>query len=735
MEARLEQLGFSGEHVRAATRELDAASSLDAVCQTLLSSHPSGPQALARELLVPPGVGKASGGGTSEAAVGLGARPASERAAAAAPVAALQRGLSRQSQQVLERVTSRHTGISHAAIVRLLLRAAAALRQGLLTPTQRTQLHQHLEQGDIDLVHSVVLGVGARSEPGMPLEDGEARWECCICFTEQEEHGWSCPSDHRYCSQCMRQHVASVPFPRCPASDCKYELEEKDFHLLHIPQDRVDVFRDAKLRTAVDTLAGAASSSSSGNAVRVARADMAEVVLRCPNADCGNAMLVPQNQRRRYVCACGTTPFCTRCRQVPYHYHADCAEVQPLRQRWLDWVSGGRDDFFGRARASATYETQALVLREGLERHRELEADEQWKAKKCRTCPNCQRPVQKLQGCDAMVCGSDAHGGNTQPGCGHSFSWQAAPRYEVKVESRELPKIKTEEIRCRGHGTLHAFIDCSLCGSGGRGILGPRFRCLHCEAFDVCKDCEPRLAAAHDPSHVFEVMLESDFGWGGIRLPKGTRVRAVRSGCATPVNLEDTSAKRCLEGVCGIVISAPPSSSSRKRKREATPKRYEWQSDRGRWYAYDAAANATIILALRQGRMRARVHVGGSRYTLDLASMRQRNMATGGERAIRAVEEPEAAAAAVAEAAAAAHMEAATASANPYRVRLDEGGEVVLTGAHLEPILDSRAEAEKLLEQALKEQEEGVPEELPAPVEEEEEEGDEDGEEEYEEDE
>lgn len=713
VEARLEQLGFTGEQVRAATHSLGRKGSLEDTCENLLTSHPSGSAELSREVVA------------DDSAAAVPEPPAKRQASES-----LKRKLSQASQQVFERVTSRHAGVSRASVVRLLLRAAAALRQGLLDEAQRVQLHQHLEEGDIDLVHSVVLGIGVRSEPGMPLEDGEVSWECCICFTEQEEQGWRCPDSHQYCTGCIRQHAESVPFPRCPTSGCKNELGEKDLELVQVPEARLEAFRAAKLRKAVDSLAsgvgggaaaagsGGATSSRCGGGGSVGAAAMCEEeLIRCPNLTCGNAVLVSRRERRRYACACGAEPFCTRCRQAPHHYHRQCRDLQPLRQRWLEWVSGGRDEFFGKATAAAAYEKQALAIRESMLRHRDLEADEQWKAKRCRMCPACRKPIQKLEGCESMTCGTDAHGGNEQPGCGHSFNFNQAPRYEPKVESRELPKITAEEIRTRGHRTLHAFVDCSLCGS--RGILGPRFRCLHCERFDACKDCELKLAELHDPSHVFEVMLESDFAWSGFRLPKGTCVRVVRSGDVLPLDLENLDSTRRLEGRCGVVTRSPGETGPKRKHRGHVPMRYEWQTNRGRWNAYDAPTNAAINEANQRGQLRVNLRIDGTRYLVDLARMRQTNLSTRGSRPVRGTPNAEAAAVADAVAASEAHAEASSAGANPYRVQLDEGGsEVVVTAAHLEPMLESRKEAEELMERALKEQEEGVPEpEVPQPSE------------------
>lgn len=62
-------------------------------------------------------------------------------------------------------------------------------------------------------------------------------------------------------------------------------------------------------------------------------------------------------------------------------------------------------------------------------RYNDLLADENYKAQNCRLCPNCQRVVQHLGGCNAMICGQNYHGGDVQSGCGHKFDWSQATPY------------------------------------------------------------------------------------------------------------------------------------------------------------------------------------------------------------------------------------------------------------------------------------------------------------------
>lgn len=313
---------------------------------------------------------------------------------------------------------------------------------------------------------------------------------------------------------------------------CDYALGESDFTRLQVPMERIEAYREARLHIAVDTLAQGE-----------------EALVRCSRPECANVVLMSTHGRQLFACGvCGAAAFCTKCRQSPYHYHVGCSCVQPLREKWLAWISGGRDDYHGRARTAVEADHRNTVLYEGIARHNELEADERWKAENCRLCPSCSRPISKVEGCDSMVCGRAYHGGDQQPGCGKEFDWTAARPYEVHIKRHKVP-TGIADSRLRGRDVFHPFINCSLCGA--HGIKGLRFRCIHCHSFDVCSSCEPRLADIHEVDHVFEILFETDFRipW----LPRDTRVRIVRSGDKAPKSLTRCSIME-LEGLGGNVV-------------------------------------------------------------------------------------------------------------------------------------------------------------------------------------
>lgn len=94
--------------------------------------------------------------------------------------------------------------------------------------------------------------------------------------------------------------------------------------------------------------------------------------------------------------------------------------------------------------------------RELRRRYDELLHDERYKAQNCRLCPSCGRVVERIEGCDTMVCGQDAHGGNVQSGCGHRFNWAQANAYHTSATKQpkqtivDLPKPENPIVHHNG---------------------------------------------------------------------------------------------------------------------------------------------------------------------------------------------------------------------------------------------------------------------------------------------
>merc|ERR1719199_1156732 len=97
------------------------------------------------------------------------------------------------------------------------------------------------------------------------------------------------------------------------------------------------------------------------------------------------------------------------------------------------------------------------------------------------------------------------------------FNWREAKKYIKHVESKPKPKpqvvVAPKSVLVRGKGAFHPSVHCDMCSKPGDGLKGIRFRCIHCACFNVCSACEPTVGTAHDTSHVFELIYETDFDW------------------------------------------------------------------------------------------------------------------------------------------------------------------------------------------------------------------------------
>jgi len=218
-----------------------------------------------------------------------------------------------------------------------------------------------------------------------------------------------------------------------------------------------------------------------------------------------------EGPRRCHECPCGKVASrCTACGETPYHVHGLCAEVPKVRKRWLDWLEG---------RGRAAYRTlRKKAVREATAQRRALR--------------------EAAAATQSVACGAE-------PDPPRRRHWLAARANFL-----------------RGEGVRHFFISCALCGSRGGCIVGPRFQCLHCRAFDCCLKCEPKLHKVHPKDHVFAILFECEFDWqqAGIQLPVGTRARLRehpidwQEPAASSAAAQDTRKRTRGYGLEGVVM-------------------------------------------------------------------------------------------------------------------------------------------------------------------------------------
>jgi len=396
--------------------------------------------------------------------------PAQETESGLAPSEALPPRTTNRAWAALSRcLTVVRAGVrmQHAssARARLRWRCRMAKRARLLSPEQCDELEERLRPhadipGDgLNEVGDVLDGLGVPPAPDDPAPTFAAAWECPVCRTMHRTCGWRCPFQHRFCRGCMVQWADAIALPSCPHEGCGYRLSENDLENLRVTGIRLDAFRSLRAQEGI-----AALLEPSGPQV---------TVFRCPGTNCSAAVVSGAGEdRRRFVCSCGAPPVCTGCGTSPYHSHALCSEVQPLRARWLAWLQGGREVY---------HRLQQRANREA----------------------NAQQKALRLEG----------------------------PRAEAGRVQTAPALSRAGAIS--GRGVRHLFAQCNLCTTGGQCIIGPRFRCIHCQSFNCCLKCEPRLATEHAEGHVFEILFEDELNWASadVVLPKGTRARIRRRTC------------------------------------------------------------------------------------------------------------------------------------------------------------------------------------------------------------
>ncbi|CAF0788230.1 unnamed protein product [Didymodactylos carnosus] len=298
----------------------------------------------------------------------------------------------------------------------------------------------------------------------------------------------------------------------CPG----YRLMDGELNQLRLPPNDVHRFKDYQMRQTFKMY----SQSTRG-------------IIKCPAEGCAwIAEAQNPEERIRVQCPMCHKEFCSLCNQQ-YHYRTQCQAIPALTQQWFLWCDKERGEYLtARDRQDAAYakqmaiytrhqETNKQQIRELATRYRELLADEKYKAANCRHCPQCRRVVEKLGGCEQMVCGQDADGGNNQSGCGHKFVWEKAPVYDAQIKTSSQPVLlKHPGRRARqavGHqhraldrnkgGSLnqpiiqeseellhHKGAKCDACQEDIKGI---KFDCIHCPALSFCEKCEQEQTLQH----------------------------------------------------------------------------------------------------------------------------------------------------------------------------------------------------------------------------------------------
>lgn len=348
--------------------------------------------------------------------------------------------------------------------------------------------------------------------------------------------------------------------PACPLngipSGCKYVLTQKETEDVVSAVMQNDAWRAELVDDATLALLELQPDQMLVNGQRgwksqlVSRIYMEKIIteggfIECPQEGCG--WFVEAHQARRFdantqeiVCQkCGFR-FCAECKKMS-HLNTPCEQMLSYARQWDEWLETGRpralekmaqvDQQFGAALQAhnAMKEQHEADMRNRKTQYEQMLADEKWKEKNCKRCPHCQFVVNKLDGCNEMVCGRDYHGNVVQGGCGKVFHWlnMALPYvadtgHHPKVVNFSAAAPELAEEMKQKFALDGTMLVCSLCSDK---ILGPHAVCLNCPNWgrngvptegmhQVCIKCQGSSATAHScsthlSSHVCRVFIET----------------------------------------------------------------------------------------------------------------------------------------------------------------------------------------------------------------------------------
>ena len=305
---------------------------------------------------------------------------------------------------------------------------------------------------------------------------------CCVEYARHELSPLGCDGGHRLCRElCVTRLLA---------------MAERDGTLASCPMCK-ETLTAADVRRLLGPLHPYAAHYDNMEVRALLTADV-RTFLHCPTDGCARVLEVPSHLRDaavRVVCGRCGTEFCSQCKETPYHYGTSCSEARAVREAWSRFLLEATE-----------MSPEALdEQRDRVRRFEQLRADEELKARECVLCAKCRRPIQRVAGCNQMVCGRNADGGNVQDGCGHRFKWNEARETHPYVAQCPAPPDVSALAALTASDAPHR--DCYVCGvCDASPIRGLRLECLNCPgAVSYCRGCLGTVREAHSPSHAFHL--------------------------------------------------------------------------------------------------------------------------------------------------------------------------------------------------------------------------------------
>jgi len=385
----------------------------------------------------------------------------------------------------------------------------------------------------------LVPAPSAPCAPAPALAPAEVELTCPVCFCDHavsDLYTMDCPHSHRFCFDCLRLYVTMCLDDRKPVT-CPHP-EQSCTHELTLGEMGQLFPGDADVLARFDQHMLLLSLRSMDNAVA------------CPNGECKNWVITNgSGVKSRCSCdACGHV-FCSLCCE-PYHFDfgaLSCEAVRKIRERWEQFCLGS-------SKVKKVDPEKILRIAELLE-------DERYKEANCRHCPHCNKLVERIHGCDAMLCGNDAHGtNNKQDGCGLNFDWSTAAQY-VSSKSAIEHMYSTSFADLLGKELCLCLPDC---------ISAEELQCEQCDTYQPCRmlmclQCEEScilceacaLSGKHAARHVFQPIMRAEPEGAAAGAADYKNVPEVREAHRLLELRAAERAERAAERPAPLIISLP----------------------------------------------------------------------------------------------------------------------------------------------------------------------------------
>ena len=209
------------------------------------------------------------------------------------------------------------------------------------------------------------------------VKDKKVIDSCPICyadFTAENLRTFSC--DHSICTNCLLYTVDLAIKEKsserliCPHAACVKErrkLDNEDIAYLDLDQERINKLHEIFVQQLIDK--------------------DAKLLKRCPTADCKNAFYVAPGKRFIMQCAGCEKQYCVECLTEHTDMKLSCEKWKELQEK----------------------------LAKG------TKANDEWVKKHTKPCPGCNRPIEKLDGCNRITCSK----------CNYNFCWICRSKYDM----------------------------------------------------------------------------------------------------------------------------------------------------------------------------------------------------------------------------------------------------------------------------------------------------------------